>query len=193
MHTHTSSGRIPTANGMRYFIDYLLESAELTAGIRHRIAEEFNRADNDLMRLIYVVSQLLSRLSQNVSVVQSDFDGGKNFVIAGKENFLGQPEFSDSLKLKDLFRVLEEEEVQDLIFRKALTSRSVHVLIGAESLLPPYQELFEDVSVVTASFGMRGRAMGSVGIIGPKRMDYRRMIPLVDYTAQSVGQKLAKV
>jgi heat-inducible transcriptional repressor len=189
--THTSSGRIPTAKGMRYFVDYLLESTELKEGIRRRIIEEFDQANNDPMRLVYIVSQLLSRLSKNVSVVQSVYGGGKNFVIAGKENFLGQPEFSDSLKLKDFFRVLEEEEVQDLIFRKALTSRSVHVLIGAESVTAPYQELFDDVSVVAASFGMLGRAMGTVGIVGPKRMDYRSMIPLVDFTVQSVERKLA--
>lgn len=192
-HSHTSSGRIPTTKGIQYFVDHLLVSAEVSEGIRRRIAEEFERVENEPIHLIYIVSKMLSRFSQNVSVVQSVYDGEKNFMIAGKENILGLPEFEDSLKLKDFFRVLEEKEVQDFIFRRAITSQSVSVLIGADSLVFPYQELFEDVSVVTSSFGLRGRAMGTVGVVGPKRMDYRRMIPLVDYTARSVGRKLAEV
>ncbi len=191
-HSHTSAGRTPTAVGMRYYVDFLLGSAEVTMVTRDRVNQALAAAGEDPLQLSLIVSQLLSRLSHHVSLVQALHEGNKNCVIAGKENFLGQPEFSDSLKLKDFFRVLEEQDVQDCIFRSTLTSGPVHVSIGSEHLPESYRELFEDISLVTSAFGRNGRTTGAIGVIGPKRMDYRKMIPLVDYTAQSVCRLLAQ-
>ena len=190
-HAHTSSGRFPTAQGIRYFVNHLLEAGNLTAAQRLRIQAACKQVGDDPIHLMMKVAQILSRCSQQLSLVQVASDSGPNFAISGQENFLGEPEFDDVVKLKDLFRVLEEADLRERIFRNSLLSRPVHVLIGSEDFPAPYQELFADVGAVTTTYGTHERAIGSIGIFGPKRMDYRQVIPLVAFTAETLGQNLA--
>lgn len=189
-HAHTSGGRLPTVRGIRYYVDHLLEVSELSENARQRIETALGELKEEPMRLMLLVAQLLSRLSQYVSLVQLDHEGAQECVVGGKENVLGEPEFSDIIKLKDLFRVLEEDDVLTRLFRYALTTKEVRVHIGAEDFPAPYRELFEDVSVITASYNAEGGRLGSLGIVGPKRMDYRQMIPLVAFTARTLGHCL---
>lgn len=189
-HAHTSGGRLPTARGIRYYVDHMLELSELPVTARERIRAQLAVPKDEPMRLMLLVAQLLSRFSQYVSLVQLAHEGSQECVVGGKENVLGEPEFSDIIKLKDLFRVLEEEDLLTRLFRRALTAKEVRVHIGADDFPAPYRELFEDVSVITASYDAQGGRMGSLGIVGPKRMDYRQMIPLVAFTARTMGQCL---
>lgn len=189
-HAHTSGGRLPTAQGIRYYVDHMLEVSELSGGARQRIEAALAELKGEPVRLMLLVAQLLSRLSRYVSLVQLAHEGSQECVVGGKENVLGEPEFADIIKLKDLFRVLEEEDLLSRLFRYALTTKEVRVHIGAEDVPAPYRELFEDVSVITASYDMVGGRSGSLGIVGPKRMNYRQMIPLVAFTARTLGQCL---
>jgi len=187
---HISAGRIPTAQGIRYFVDHLLTTEEIADGVKEGIDHSLDESGRDPLSMLRYVSQSLSRISRNVSLVLMMQGPRKDYMIGGKENLLGQPEFSDSLKLKDLFRILEEEEVQEHLFRRSVTFPAVSVTVGERELNIPYGELFEDVSVVAAAYSICGRAAGVVSVIGPKRMDYRHTIPLVDYMAKSMERSL---
>ncbi len=191
-HAYTSGGRFPSVQGLRYYVDHLLASAEIPVGLRQKITESLNQVMRNPVTLGYRVSHALSHASQQLSLVQTQVEGEKSFMVAGQEHCLGQPEFADSLKLKDLFQVLAEEDVQARLFRHAWGTRAVQVLIGAEALSGSYRELFEDVGMVMSPFTVDGRTQGTVGVLGPKYMDYRRLIPLVDYTAQSLQQQLTQ-
>ncbi len=190
-HCHTSSGRLPTVAGIRYFVDYLLETEEMPPGWKAMVEQSLEESQEDSWRLLRNASRLLSRYSDNVSLVVMTQGPQKDYVIGGKENFLGQPEFEDSLRLKDVLRVLEEEDVQDFIFRRSLASQPVWIAIGAQELPTSYQELFENLSLVASCYGRQNRVLGSVSVIGPTRMDYRATIPLVSYMAQSMGRHFA--
>lgn len=191
-HTHTSSGRLPTSLGLRYYVDHLLEQEDMSGGMQQRIEEELEAVSPDLLGLLRCSSKLLSRYSRHVSLTQVNNGGTKNYVIMGQENFLGQPEFGDTLKLKDLFHVLEEEEVRDYIVKYSVNSKPVRIFIGGEDLTSTYRDLFDEVSVVAAPYGRDGRTMGAVSVIGPRRMDYCRMIPLVNFTARSMERALSQ-
>jgi heat-inducible transcriptional repressor len=108
--------------------------------------------------------------------------------IEGKINILDQPEFSDIEMMKGFFKAFEEKSTLIKILDKSLETEGVRILIGSES---EYSEI-QDYSIIAAPYKISGDAMGTVGIIGPKRMNYSRVIPIVDYTADIVGKLLEK-
>lgn len=192
-HSHTSSGRLPTAQGLFYYVHHLLEASDIPRALQEMIQVALAGTElKDRLLLLKQVVSLLSRLARNISLaMMANGERRYEYMIAGKENLLGQPEFQDSMKLRDVLRVLEEEEVQAFIVRRSVSHDRVTVSIGAEGVAPPYRELFADLSVVAAPYGYKNRALGSVCVIGPRRMDYRRTIPLVDYMARSLGEHVS--
>ena len=100
--------------------------------------------------------------------------------MEGRSNILDQPEFADDVqKLKKILRAFEEKSVIVRLLDRALDSDAIQVSIGPEN---PVEGL-PDISVVASGYRQGQSAMGSIGLIGPVRMDYSRVIPLVEYTA----------
>lgn len=105
-----------------------------------------------------------------------------NVVIEGQGLLLERPEFADVEKLRSLVRAFEDRErLLDLLDR-TLTAGGVQVLIGKETNLGDV----EDLTMISASY----RHGGSLGVIGPTRMDYGKVVPLVGYTASVVADLL---
>lgn len=107
--------------------------------------------------------------------------------VEGASNLLGEPEFSDLRHVRAVFRALEEKtRLVDLLGR-VLESEGVQVVIGQEN---PHADLV-DCSLVASSYRSGGRVMGTVGIVGPTRMEYARAVALVDYLAQLLTRLLS--
>lgn len=100
--------------------------------------------------------------------------------VEGRSNILDQPEFAEDVqKLKRILRAFEEKSVIVRLLDRALDSDAIQVSIGPEN---PVEGL-PDIAVVASGYRQGQSAMGSIGLIGPVRMDYSRAIPLVEYTA----------
>ncbi len=109
-------------------------------------------------------------------------------VVSGERNLLGVQDFGNDLgSLRRLFDLFEKKT--DLMRLLDVSSRAegVRIFIGGESQVVPFEEL----SVVTAPYEVDGRIVGTLGVIGPTRMAYDRMIRLVDITARLVGHTLS--
>ncbi|NNG47440.1 MAG: heat-inducible transcription repressor HrcA, partial [Deltaproteobacteria bacterium] len=107
--------------------------------------------------------------------------------IEGRANILEQPEFvEDVQKLKRILHAFEEKGTILRLLDSALESDAIQVSIGSEN---PVEELPE-ISVVSSGYHQGETAMGSIGLIGPVRMDYSRVIPLVEYTARLLSSIL---
>jgi heat-inducible transcriptional repressor len=101
--------------------------------------------------------------------------------VEGRANILEQPEFvEDVQKLKRILRAFEEKSVIVRLLDRALENEAIQVSIGAENLV----ESLPDISVVASGYRLGDMTMGSIGLIGPVRMDYSRIIPLVEYSAR---------
>jgi len=101
--------------------------------------------------------------------------------VAGRANILEQPEFAaDVQKLKRILRAFEEKSVIVRLLDRALDLDALQVSIGSENSV----EDLPEISVVASGYHQGESAMGSIGLIGPVRMDYSRVIPLVEYTAR---------
>lgn len=103
----------------------------------------------------------------------------------GKTNMLNQPEFHDINKVRMLLDLMEKTaQVQSLF--QATTNEGVQVRIGSENNLLA----MEDCSIITASFDVGNHQHGSIAIIGPKRMDYQRVVTLLDFMSGDLSRLL---
>ena len=107
-------------------------------------------------------------------------------VIEGAGSFLERPEFSDMERARAVFRALDEKGRLLQLLDRVQRAAAIQVFIGAESALGEGAE----VSVIASPYGSNGQVLGAVGVIGPTRMDYQKVIPLVDFTAQVLSRAL---
>ena len=107
-------------------------------------------------------------------------DEGDDLYVEEATRLLDQPEFLDIERMKVLFRALEEKSKILRLLRATLESEGVSVLIGSESEVAE----MNGCTLITSRYTSTGRNAGTVGVIGPTRMNYERIIPLVDYVAQ---------
>jgi heat-inducible transcriptional repressor len=146
--------------------------------------------------LIDQLSEMRERLNQGmvdtISVAQQLFAGGgprrndMELVIAGETKLMGFAELSSVEKLRRLFEAFDEKRAILQLLDLSLRGQGVQIFIGRES---GYQ-ILDDCSVVTAPYSSDTGAVGVIGVIGPTRMAYERVIPVVDLTAKLLGAAL---
>ena len=116
-------------------------------------------------------------------------EGQEQVVIAGERNLLTVRDFaSDMGSLRRLFDVFEQKTQLMRLLEVSSRAEGVRIFIGGESLVVPFEEL----SIVTAPYEVNGRVVGTLGVIGPTRMAYDRMIQIVDITSRLVSNALSQ-
>lgn len=162
------------------FTRYLNELlADLTLiEIKERVAREMAR---EKVRFDKVLGRALN-------LGQRALAGGQpgDVFVEGRTNLLGAPEFADVARLRQIFRAFEEKSTLLRLLEKSLAAPGVQIFIGAESEM----DGLEGLTAVTASYGGEDSPAGALGVVGPTRMDYSKVIPIVDYTAQLVSRIL---
>ncbi|MBI5716124.1 MAG: heat-inducible transcriptional repressor HrcA [Burkholderiales bacterium] len=115
-------------------------------------------------------------------------DSAEQVVISGERNLLGVQDFGQDMgSLRRLFDLFEQKTQLMRLLDVSSRAEGVRIFIGGESQVVPYEQL----SVVTAPYEVDGRIVGTLGVIGPTRMPYERMIQIVDITARLVGHALS--
>jgi heat-inducible transcriptional repressor len=109
--------------------------------------------------------------------------------LGGTTNILDLPEFADAEKMKGLFKAFEEKATIVELLDTCLSTERVQVLIGSDNAFLAIQ----DCSLVIANYKRRDQTLGSLGVIGPIRMDYSRVIPLVSHIAKLLSQVLEEL
>jgi heat-inducible transcriptional repressor len=115
-------------------------------------------------------------------------ESGEQVVVSGERNLLDVQDFGNDLgSLRKLFNVFEQKTELMRLLDVSSRAEGVRIYIGGESRVVPFEEL----SVVTAPYEVDGRIVGTLGVIGPTRMAYDRMIQIVDITARMVSNALS--
>lgn len=107
-------------------------------------------------------------------------------IIEGTSHLLDHPEFSDLERMKRIFRAFEQKSALLSLLDRGLQASGVQVIIGGET---EYPEL-AGCSLITASYSGRRGTLGALGVIGPNRMPYATLIPIVGYTAGMITRML---
>ncbi len=121
------------------------------------------------------------RLSQ-----QALDDGDGEIFIEGQANILDLPEFADVGKMKEIFRAMEQKSQLLSLLDSCLKAPGVNIFIGSESHL----NSMSGMSLITSTYVSGKNTLGVLGVIGPTRMGYGKVIPIVDYTARMLTRLL---
>ncbi len=280
---HSSSGRVPTDKGFRFYVDRLLRVRQLTERQKDRITQNYNTQELRLKEMLDETSKVLSKMSKNVGLVvapklsasmfehiefvkiskdyilvifvtksgnvfnkkirqkgrfsRGDLQRISNYLndimhnlslaeirkkilqemqnekmqydnlfskalaifndmveegklhddlyIQGASNIFNDPIFKDITEIKKILRALEDKKLLiNILDKSILSDETVLISIGKEN---DTKEL-SNCSVVTSNYGSSGNILGTLGVIGPVRMDYARIIPLVGFMSKLVSR-----
>lgn len=117
-----------------------------------------------------------------------DLDGIADVYVDGQMNLLMSPKFKDQQTVKNLLLAFDRKNRLVEVLDSTLEASGIQIFIGVEN---HYEELRE-CSLVVAKYASNNHVLGTIGVIGPTSMDYRRIIPVVDYTARVLSQVLTE-
>ena len=182
-HPHTSAGRVPTDKGYRYYITTLMHRRNLTDNMVKIVEAQYNEKVKTLEDVLEKTSRLISSLTNYVGITM--MPDVEKVYLDGASHLIEQPEFQDLTKLHNLFRCLEDRvSILKLLCDESDDGLTIH--IGKENK----SSYLSDCSIVTRGYKIRGKPSGKLGVIGPKRMVYERVIPMVEYLADTVSNIL---
>jgi heat-inducible transcriptional repressor len=145
------------------------------------------RVKQELVNLQSEIASLMQAAVQMSSEVLNEDEG--DVVISGERNLLSVSDFSSDMgNLRQAFDLFEQKTQLMRLLDVSSQAEGVRIFIGGESQFVPMQEL----SVVSASYEVDGHVVGTLGVIGPTRMPYERMIQIVDITSKMVGNALSQ-
>jgi len=144
-----------------------------------------------LVRQLQETRERMDKIMRDaIQVAQKVFESNPpetvEYVIAGETNLMGFAELSNIERLKRLFEAFNEKHDILRLLDNCLRAQGIQIFIGQES----GYRILDDISVVTAPYTLDNRVVGVLGIIGPTRMAYERVIPIVDLTAKLLGSAL---
>ncbi len=172
-----------------YSQSQLIEAANyLNANFAGMAIEQVRaRVQQDLVKLQGEIAALMQAAVQVSSEALTQEEG--NVVISGERNLLSVSDFShDMSHLRRAFELFEQKSQLMRLLDVSSQAEGVRIYIGGESQIVPMEEL----SVVSAPYEVDGQVVGTLGVIGPTRMPYDRMIQIVDITARLVGNALSQ-
>ena len=145
------------------------------------------RVKQELVNLQSEIASLMQAAVQMSSEALSEDEG--DVVISGERNLLSVSDFSSDMgNLRQAFDLFEQKTQLMRLLDVSSQADGVRIFIGGESQFVPMQEL----SVVSAPYEVDGHIVGTLGVIGPTRMPYERMIQIVDITSKMVGNALSQ-
>ncbi|MBI5124241.1 MAG: heat-inducible transcriptional repressor HrcA [Candidatus Omnitrophica bacterium] len=180
-HPHTSAGRIPTDKGYRYYVNSLMHRRSLNYNIVHMVEEQYNEKIRSLEDVLEKTSHLMSSLTNYVGVTL--LPETEKVYLDGASHLIEQPEFHDIKKLHSLFKCLEDKVNILKLLCDGFDDDSLTIHIGKENK----SNYLSECSIVTRGYKVKGRRSGKLGVIGPKRMVYERVVPMVELLADTVS------
>jgi heat-inducible transcriptional repressor len=147
--------------------------------IRERMADELSALRDDIAGLMKAA----------VDAGAGALAEGEALLVTGERNLLNAGDLSSNMqRLRRLFDLFEQKTSLLHLLDVSQRAQGVQIYIGGESGLVP----LDDCSVVTASYEANGQVIGTLGVIGPTRMAYERVIPIVDVTAKLLSNALSR-
>jgi heat-inducible transcriptional repressor len=177
LHTDRSYTHAQLGEASNFFNQHF--AGQPFSAIRSRIADELRALQDDIAKL----------MSAAVDAGEGALAEGESLVVTGERNLLNAGDFaSDMERLRRLFDLFDQKTSILHLLDLSQRAQGVSIYIGDESGLVPLDEC----SVVTAPYESNGRVIGTLGVIGPTRMAYERIVPIVDVTAKLLSNAMSQ-
>ncbi len=147
--------------------------------VRQKLQTELRQLRDDMTRLMQAAIEAGS---------EAMTDSSEEVVISGERNLLSMTDLAhDMTSLRKMFDIFEQKSGLMKLLDVSSKATGVQIFIGGESQLVP----MDDMSIVTAPYKVNDKIVGTLGVIGPTRMAYERVIPIVDITAKLLSSALS--
>jgi heat-inducible transcriptional repressor len=150
--------------------------------VRQRLHEDLENARSNMNQAMHDIIEVAE------SVLAGTNEQGGEFVLAGETNLMDFAELSDINTLRRLFDTFSRKRLMLDLLDRSMNADGVQVFIGSES----GYGILDDCSVVTAPYRLDDETVGVLGVIGPTRMAYDRVVPIVDITARLLKSSLSQ-
>jgi heat-inducible transcriptional repressor len=157
---------------------------------QHFAGLSFQQAKQRLSEELHQISQDISKLMQAAvnAGTESEESQADGVLLSGERKLLDVSDLStDMERLKKMFGVFEQRTALLRLLESSNRAEGVQIFIGGDSSLVPMEEM----SVISAPYHVNGEVVGTLGVIGPTRMAYERLIPIVDITSKLVSSALS--
>lgn len=178
---HTSAGRAPTALGMRYYIQELMEEQDIPVVSEVSIKQRLWQERHELENLLRNAALALAEETKEMAIAMTD--NGKVYT-AGAANILDNPEFYDIELTRSVLSLIDQYDTLASIFSQDKADQQVRVLVGAESGLP----YLAPCSIIYRHFDLGRGRVGTLSVIGPARISYPTIIPTVRYFSDLMNE-----
>ncbi len=186
-HPYTSGGRIPTDKGYRYYVDFLVSQMELLDEEKENILKEYKKEMNRLEDALEETSDIISIITHYAGIV-SFLDWQDKLFYKGISHILEQPEFRNFEKMRRLIKMIEDKQNLLKIINRDFNEK-VKVYIGSELGCPG----MESCSLVVSSYRVKDKLSGRLAVLGPARMEYRHIIPTLEYISDCLTDVLNNI
>lgn len=159
------------------YLNELLSGKDLDE-VRSTLLNEMQETRSTMNRMMVMAMQMAEQIVEK--------NRSEDYIMAGQTNLMEFHELCDIDKLRNLFDAFNKKREILHLLDQCVHGEGIQIFIGEES---GYQTL-DECSMVTAPYQVNGRVVGVLGVIGPTRMAYERVIPIVDATARLLGAAL---
>ncbi|HIF20190.1 MAG TPA: heat-inducible transcription repressor HrcA [Gammaproteobacteria bacterium] len=153
------------------------------------VGRSFEYIKNNLLTQLKETSALANSLMNDIINIADELLTNQNkdeYVVTGKNQLLDFEELSDINQLKELFDAFNEQQLLLQLLDKSISTSNIQIFIGQES----GYRIFDNCTLITAPYTNEVGSVGVLGVIGPTRIAYQRVIPIVDVTAKLLSQSL---
>lgn len=180
---HTSSGRVPTPQAMKFYIDQLMEEKQMSLVDEVKAKEEVWDSRGKIDDLMDEATHALANRTKSIAVGALKDSKRDKFWHAGHSYIFNNPEYAEMAACQNLFSIFEELDKLDRLFFGFGSTSPLDVLFGEEL---GWKELLP-AGIVSTHFMVHGQP-GALSIIGPARADYSTVIPILRYFGNMVEE-----
>jgi len=178
--SHSSSGRVPTPQALKLYVNELMKERELTVADEVAAKEQVWKNRRDLNPLIRQIAVVLAQRTHALGVSMVD---DEDLYHSGYANLLDMPEFADIHVIKKVFELVEELRMLEQVFAFGSSENQVKVVYGQEL----GNKYLAPIGIIHTSFDVAGHTC-RVAVIGSSRFDYPYVIPFMKYVRELVKE-----
>lgn len=179
--THSSAGRMPTALGLKFYIKELMKEKTLSIKDEVVLKERLWKERFEFEKMLREATFALAQKAKTLAICALD-EGGVFY--SGMANILDMPEFYDIDLTQGVLSLLDEWEQIYSLFARAKGEEPLHILLGEEIGL----RILQPCSLVFTHFDAGRNRTGNLGVLGPSRLRYWEIIPLVRFMGELIGE-----
>lgn len=178
---HASAGRVPTPEAFRFYIKELMQEKELSVAEEVSVKEKIWDYRDNLLKLLQEATKELANHSKTLALATSD-DGV--VYSSGYANILDMPEFYDISLTRRVLSLLDSFDYFDSLFERINPTDDINIILGEELGAEP----LSSCSFVFTEYKTPKKHFGTIGVLGPARLDYSYIIPTVRYFGELIEE-----